>query len=643
MKLSESFTHGGQTQLHKFHMIRQVLGATFKVSLVIGVLMLTILIYRGCVWQQFYALFLYYAACLRESFSFLPYGFLDRVDFPFVDGFRNVRCAWLVRDPSIDHFVIRLQGALLEKVFYALLGMMVSFVGLSWFWIARGYSRQKKKILQGTLLVKPSELKRLIKKKDRSDLILGGVPLLKNRETEHMMIVGTTGTGKSNCLNHLLQQIRDRGDRAVIVDTTGSLVSKFFREGKDKLLNPLDERSSQWNLWGECKEPYHYVELAQGLIPETGADPIWWTSARKLFAVTAQLLKQKNQTSIQKLLEYSLISPIAKVAEFYQETQVASFMNATADKTALSVRSTLGMVMEAFAYLKSDKKPFSIRDWVQKAQEEEQEEEERKGKKKDKDWLFLSSSTEQRELLAPLLSTWLSIAYKALMGLDESYTRRLWFIIDELPSLNVLPNLPKALAETRKYGGCFVIGLQNLPQLEQMYGVNLTRSIAGLCGTKVVFRTSDAPTAKKLSEFFGEQEISEAAESISFGAHQMRDGVNLAEHRRIQPTIPYTDLLCLDNLQAYLQLSGPYPMTKLTFKYLLMLKKTLGYIPREITESEERMKTFINDLTQSRDSVPSSESAQAAPVTGTDPEVEPAIFQKEKDQELKASDLESSL
>lgn len=653
MKLSQSFTQGGQTQLHQFHMIRQVLGATFKTSLVIGILILIILIYRGHVAQQFQALFLYYTACLRESFSFLPYGFLDRVDFPFIDGYRTVSCAWLARDPSIDQFMMRLQGALLEKVFFSSLGMMASFAGLSWFWIARGYSRQKKKILQGTLLVKPSELKKLIKKKDQSDLSLGGVPLLKNRETEHMMIVGTTGTGKSNCLNHLLQQIRERGDRAVIVDTTGSLVSKFFQEGKDTLLNPLDERSLKWDLWRECRESYHYVDLAQGLIPETGSDSIWWSSARKLFAVTAQLLKQKNQASIKKLLEYSLILPIAKVAEFYQETQVASFMNTAADKTALSIRSTLGMHLEAFAYLNSDKESFSIREWVQKelkkkSQKKEENIEEHpenndevnQEKNKDNDWLFLSSSTEQRELLAPLLSTWLSIAYKALMGLEESQTRRLWFIIDELPSLNVMPNLPKALAETRKYGGCFVIGLQNLPQLEQMYGANLTRSIAGLCGTKVVFRTSDAPTAKKLSEFFGEQETLEAAESISFGAHQMRDGVNLAEHKRIQPTIPYTDLLRLDNLEAYLQLSGPYPMTKLIFKYLLMPKKAFGYIPREISDEEQRMENALNTTVKDNDQALSPVATQAdVPADGTDPEVESSLFQK-KDQDLKIVDLE---
>lgn len=642
MKLSGSFTQGGQTQLHKLHMIRQVLWATFKTSLVIGILWFCFLIYKNFGWKEFYALTLYYGACLREDLSFLPYGFLDRVGFPFQDGqFHVVSCSWLVRDPSIRHFMISFQGMLLEKLFYAFLMMLLSFSSLSWFWMTRGKHRQQKKILQGTTIVKPHDLKKLIKRKDRSDLSLGGVPLLKNRETEHMMIVGTTGTGKSNCLHHLLRQIRARGDRAVIIDTTGSLVSKFYREVHDKLLNPLDERSLNWDLWSECKEPYHYTELAQSLIPESGSDPIWWTSARKLFSVTAQELKKIDKPSIQKLLELSLISPIAKVSSFYKDTQVASFMNTAADKTALSIRSTLGMSLEAFSYLKSEKNPFSIREWVQK--EFETAEDQEGGKHRSKDWLFLSSTTEQRELLAPLLSTWLSIAYKALMGLEESYTRRLWFIIDELPSLNVLPNLPKALAEIRKYGGCFVIGLQNLPQLEQIYGVNPTRSIVGLCGTKVVFRTSDAPTAKKLSEFFGEQEILEPAESISFGAHQMRDGVNLAEHRHLQPTVSYTNLLSLNNLQAYLQLPGNYPITKITFDYLTMNKQALGYIAREINKDENHIRSAIHALVESQEQTLSTIKPPMKPFVSEDDSDRDSLLVQKGEKDQRTLDLGTSL
>jgi len=601
-------------------MIRQVLWATFKTSLVIGILWFCFLIYKNFGWKEFYALAIYYGACIRDNLSFLPHGFLDRVAFPFHDGqFHIVSCSWLVRDPSIRHFVSYFQGMLLEKLFYSFLMMLLSFASLSWFWMRRGKHRQQKKILQGTMVVKPRVLKKLIKRKDRADLSLGGVPLLKNRETEHMMIVGTTGTGKSNSLHHLLRQIRARGDRAVIIDTTGSLVSRFYEEDRDKLLNPLDKRSLNWDLWSECKESYHYTELAQSLIPESGSDPIWWNSARRLFVTTAQKLQIKNQRSIKKFLKLSLIDPLSKVASFYEGTQVSSFMNVAADKTALSVRSTLGMYTEAFAYLESDQQhPFSIRSWVRSELKREENTNNNhlhhynNNHSNPGGWLFLSSTTEQRELLAPLLSTWLSIAYKALMGLEESYTRRLWFIVDELPSLNVLPNLPKALAEIRKYGGCFVIGLQNLPQLEELYGVNLTRSMAGLCGTKVIFRTSDAPTAKKLSEFFGEQEILEPAESISFGAHQMRDGVNLAEHRRFQATIPYTNLLNLNNLEAYLQLPGNYPLTKIAFDYLVMENKASGYDPRIPSETEENLSFLINALAQGKDSVASPTLSVAA-------------------------------
>nr|WP_041621230.1 type IV secretion system DNA-binding domain-containing protein [Orientia tsutsugamushi] len=46
----------------------------------------------------------------------------------------------------------------------------------------------------------------------------------------------------------------------------------------------------------------------------------------------------------------------------------------------------------------------------------------------------------------------------------------MWFILDELPALQKVSSLPVALAESRKYGGCFVAGLQNIHQLEAIYG-----------------------------------------------------------------------------------------------------------------------------------------------------------------------------
>ena len=43
-------------------------------------------------------------------------------------------------------------------------------------------------------------------------------------------------------------------------------------------------------------------------------------------------------------------------------------------------------------------------------------------------------------------------------------------ILDELGSLQQLPYLTSALAEARKFGGCFVIGVQSIAQLAKTYG-----------------------------------------------------------------------------------------------------------------------------------------------------------------------------
>ncbi|KJV76939.1 type IV secretory system Conjugative DNA transfer family protein [Orientia tsutsugamushi str. TA716] len=79
---------------------------------------------------------------------------------------------------------------------------------------------------------------------------------------------------------------------------------------------------------------------------------------------------------------------------------------------------------------------------------------------------YLSQLTQVKELLYAHLFQ-LSIAIKALMCRNPNHdNKNMWFILDELPALQKVSSLPVALAESRKYGGCFVAGLQNIHQLE---------------------------------------------------------------------------------------------------------------------------------------------------------------------------------
>ena len=116
-------------------------------------------------------------------------------------------------------------------------------------------------------------------------------------------------------------------------------------------------------------------------------------------------------------------------------------MNVAAEKTSMSIRSTLATAIRCFESL-AEKGDFSIRKWMLE--------------NKDNRWLFLSCQPDQRALLRPLFSGWLSIAVRSLLVVGAIPAGKTWFIIDELPTLNHLPELPKALAEVRKYGGCFI-------------------------------------------------------------------------------------------------------------------------------------------------------------------------------------------
>lgn len=580
------FTQGGQTQLHKVNMFRQVFNVTLMVSLLIGVGCFLGLVFYSHTWQDIVFIFKYHLSGWRLGMNFLPKGFADTFLVPFSNGSEQwLPCHTIFYHPENIRFIAFIQASLLKKLLISLGAMVVSFCGFCFMWVRKGKKQNETKIVSGQTVVTSTQLKKLIKKrKCDSDLELAGVPLLRDAETEHMLISGTTGSGKTNAMNELLTQIRKRGDKVLIVDTTCGFVERFYEEGKDKILNPLDKRSQPWNLWEECYQDYLFDDFAESVIPQTASDPFWSQAARTVLTSAARSLNEKNKRTIRELVRVAVSAPLSEAYPYFKKTIAASMMHPSSDKTALSIRSTLAAAIRSFEFLKDAENPFSIRRWIQDDTQ--------------KGWLFLSCTPEQRSSLRPLISGWLSLATKALAGREEDTSHKIWVFIDELPSLNQIPDLPKALAEVRKYGGCFVLGVQNVSQMDDLYGHNITRSICGLTGTKLIFRSPDSDTCKRMSQFLGEQEIIDTSESISFGAHQMRDGVSLSEHRHTKPIVPYSELMSLPNLQAFLQVPQDLPVAKIAFIYHVLQKKNPGFIEEEKPAPESAPKKALPSVPQ---------------------------------------------
>lgn len=151
---------------------------------------------------------------------------------------------------------------------------------------------------------------------------------------------------------------------------------------------------------------------------------------------------------------------------------------------------------------------------------------------------------------------WLSTASTAILGLNESASRRIWVIIDELPSLHKLPDLASTLAEVRKHGGCYLVGFQSYAQFVKVYGQHAADEMYDLLNTRFYFRNPSSPMAERASKDLGEQEVEISKEQYSYGANTVRDGISLGHQTITRPAVMPSEIMALDDLQCWYRTFG---------------------------------------------------------------------------------------
>ena len=76
----------------------------------------------------------------------------------------------------------------------------------------------------------------------------------------------------------------------------------------------------------------------------------------------------------------------------------------------------------------------------------------------------------EREALRPLQSLWIDLLVMRLLNEPKPDQKRVWFVLDELASLQRLPQLHTAITENRKSNNPIILGFQGKAQLEVIYG-----------------------------------------------------------------------------------------------------------------------------------------------------------------------------
>jgi type IV conjugative transfer system coupling protein TraD len=431
-----------------------------------------------------------------------------------------------------------------------------------------------------------------------------------------------------------LLRLREAGVPVIIYDKGNTFVEEFFDESIDTLLNPMDRRCANWDMWAECPTLPDLEAVTETLIPMgNSGDPFWQGSARTIFAEGAEQMRSDKKRTYNSFLRTLLAIKLDKLRDFLAGTPASTLVDGSIEKTAISIRSVLTNYVKSLRYLqgidREGKKPFTIREWMQGNSD-----------KKRSGWLFITSNQRHHESLKPLISMWLGIASGHLLSLHENRYRRVWFFYDELPSLHKLPNLPYIIAEARKYGGCFVLGFQSYAQLEETYGPKFAAAIYDLLNTKFFFRSPSAAIAKFVEEDIGQTVRKRFSEQTSFGTDEVRDGISYGKDEERVSIVSYSDVQGLEDLQCFVTLPGKYPVVRLTLKYQPLPKVAEGILERDVKtsldpeieqeisqqESSERQaarKLFIPSDTQVKsDPAPAGNPVSVPPalaVTGTHP------------------------
>lgn len=587
------FIGGGQVFLHKVRMFWQVFNRTIHIALFLGVILAVSIYWPQRKQLDLVAVYSYQKAVLADNFDSAINELRpaigkapDRISLvnaktklgiwaTNIDP-RKIRYSYLFKQANNKAIELGQRILLISSIITL---SIFCIIALLWSRFGKNLKTEVTKDGSGKVLTALAVRKVLRKLGRASSLTIGDMPLVKDKETQHLLITGSTGCGKTNLIHNLLPQIERKKQPAIIIDQTGEMIAKYFNPDRgDIIFNPFDQRSKNWDFWYDCGSREDLERFSKILIgfnrkqSDSHSDPFWEIAAETVFNACVEFLRPKN-SSIQDIANMVCNADIDYLKTVLVGTAGARYLANDAKQTASSIAAVLAANAKPLTYLANleGSESFSMKQHFANIQNGADA------------WLFLAGKPSSRSLTLPLISCLTELALSQLMEIGIDKNRRMWVIIDELPSLGKLPALSTLMAEGRKYGACVIAGLQSLNQLYSAYGRYDGSTIFGQFGTSFFFQNKEPEIAQMISSMCGVETITRQQKNTSYGANEFRDGVSYNEHQQKQPLVKKEDLASLAVGQCYILLPEPaVRLSKIQIPEVIVADKNPGFIPREL-------------------------------------------------------------
>ena len=348
--------------------------------------------------------------------------------------------------------------------------------------------------------------------------------------SKHVLIIGSTGTGKTNLFYHIVNQIKDNmsaDDVMLIFDSKGDFYDKFFSTGDVVVGNSAQYRkfSQKWSIYNEITADSRN-EISQNIrelckylfakrIEKNTSNPFFPNAAADvMFGIIMLLIYNGRKFSNAQLRDFIYSVSVQELADSFAKypdlSSISTYINPKAAQQAMGVLAEMySVVREVLVGVFAGVGEFSMRTFI---------------RNKGRHTAFLEYDLAIGDVLAPIYSMMFDLALKEALGRSRTQGN-VYLIADELKLLPNLRHLDDGINFGRGLGVKILVGLQGIDQLKANYDneAKAHNAIAGF-STLIAFRTGDFATREYISNTLGKNFLLETI--------QEADGTRKTEKRQ---------------------------------------------------------------------------------------------------------------
>lgn len=360
----------------------------------------------------------------------------------------------------------------------------------------------------------------------------------RKHATEHFLVTGASGSGKTTVINHLMASVLQQGAhaRALVYDPKQEIIPLLDMlrgvqrddeqplSGEVRILNPFDLRCSAWNMALDIDNAVSARQLATILVPdsesETGSASFFTHATRDILTgvliAFIECVPRKGVWTLRDVLLTMLHEPYLRFILALKRTpgdrplpllwriQETYFGSGADPRTVGNIKASISAKLSVYepiaaAWHRAAPSPdspafFSLGDWI-RSQE---------------DILVLGNDEAARAALDPLNRAIFKRATELTLSRPEqpsdqkaSGEGQTWYFLDEVREAGELDGLSRLLTKGRSKGACVVLGFQDIDGLRAVYGEEVANELCAQCNNVAVLRLNSPATAQWASELFG--------------------------------------------------------------------------------------------------------------------------------------------